>query len=383
MADIELTRKQQLTLETLPRVGAAISLCCSFSVVWTVLRSRYYRSRIYHRIMLGCVLNIIILNITQIWGAAAVPEGTPGFVGARGTIATCSAQGFLHQLMFVVPFYYVALSLLSLAAVQNKFQVHKYIWIEKWIHISVYIFPVCSSAYLLTIDAFNPAVRDCHFAGYPLGCGTKSGTECTRGPQNIDVYQTWLFAAPFLISLMLPALIMTILYIKVRRQPNGEKVANSVAIQSALYLLALYWTYIFRIVHSALVAKLNTFNYTLGILTGLIESLQGLWTLMVYWYFRSEDPMQVNKDLAEQSPAASSQKLRDKKKLGNATEEDRGSSSTVKSKIFSRPECSIFDGTGVADSDSPWAAFLVDVGEDDDYQRTKEYDDTDIQMNET
>ena len=43
---------------------------------------------------------------------------------------------------------------------------------------------------------------------------------------------------------------------------------------------------------------------------------------------------------------------------------------------------SIFDGTNVANqSDSPWASFLVDEGEDEDYKSNcGEYDDTSFRL---
>lgn len=40
----------------------------------------------------------------------------------------------------------------------------------------------------------------------------------------------------------------------------------------------------------------------------------------------------------------------------------------------------IFDGTNVATSDSPWAKFLVDEGEDSDYLQNCEHDDNTINM---
>ena len=147
--------------------------------------------------MSGCAVATIGLNLVQIWGPAAIPkEYGPNdeghdhspyyhdYLGAAGTTATCSMQGFLYQVfMLAVPLYYVALSLLSWWVVRNKFRridpKNQFFGggIEKHIHIAVYAFPLCSAIYLLCVDAYNPVVRDCYVSNAPLGCIPTTGGE--------------------------------------------------------------------------------------------------------------------------------------------------------------------------------------------------------------
>ena len=308
---------------------------------------------------------------------------------------------------------YVALSFLSLAAVLSKFQSHRYRWIEKWIHLAVYIFPLSSATYLLTVDAYNPSIRDCYVTSIPMGCGENSDIPCTRGPQNIFELQMYNLAIPFLVVLFLPAAVMTALYIHVRfRQgPSGRVVAYSVARQSWLYLLALYWTYFFRIVDAGMIAWADKYIFALNLLANTVEAFQGLWILMVYWYFRSEDPSQVfpleppnasennndkvrriassvntfkttsivsfgnvASDINLEAPSSpTSPRRRRVRRRVSATRSDTSSG------YLTRPEFSIFDGSKNYDaSESPWSAFLTDEFEDSGYQENCEYDDTEF-----
>ena len=405
MVDLGLSESHQRVLNLCERIGASISILCSLYLVKTVLSSQYYRCRIYHRIMMGCAVNIILMGIVILWGSAAVPKDFAGHhvVGASGNRTTCTIQGFLDLfLQFAVPFYYVALSLLSLLAMHTKFEIKRYLWIEKWIHAAVYVLPLSSASYLLTLDAFNPGIRTCHFISLPVGCGDESDYTlvCTRGPQNISHLQNYFFVIPYLFIFIFPACVMAVVYIRVRfcQGIKGRIVANSVAKQSCLYLFALYWIYVFKIVDESLINRAGTYIFFTNVLSNTSQALVGLWTLLVYWYFRSDDPTQVAPatglpDSTADSPKGSDDALhahvgdksqgassRSSKTDGSSRRRGRRSSGREEvSGYFQKPEFSIFDGTDVGNmSNSPWAEYLVDVYEDDDYGATNggEYDDT-------
>ena len=155
MLVIDITESQERALDVTERIASAISMFSGMFIISTVIRSPYYRQRIYHRIMMGCAVAVMITACLQMWGAAASPrEGQPGaadhtIFGARGNTTTCSIQGFLiYVSSFAVPLYYISLSLLSLMAFRSKFKVQELIWIEKWIHIAVYAVPLSSGSYL-------------------------------------------------------------------------------------------------------------------------------------------------------------------------------------------------------------------------------------------
>ena len=376
MADVDLSYNQQLLLNVIPRITAGMSCCCALHMVVTILKSPFYRGRMYHRIMLGCAANIILLNIMQLWGPSAVPEGTEGFLGARGTTQTCSAQGFIYQLSFIVPSYYAALSLLSYLSMRQKFQVSNNQCIEKYIHIGVYIFPITSASYLLALEAYNPAVRDCYLMSMPRGCGGDPSSadyiECTRGPNNIGHLIKIFYALPAVLLVSIPTVVMIVLIYQLKSRYRSTRsnssinaaqlVASSAAKQSGVYLAVIYWTYFFRALDAGLFMGAEISVFPINLLANSIEAMQGVWVWMAYWYFRTGDPTRT-----EESQ--------------NTPPRPNFSSSLGFTLQTMKPAFSIFDG-GSIDADSPWSKFLADdQGEDEEYQKDcGEYTDKELGM---
>ena len=144
------TDKQLRVLTIVGRCSAAVSCISSMYIIGCVSTSQYYRSRIYHRLMLGFSIAIWVTTINYLWGPAAVPEGTVGIYGAKGTTTTCSIQGFLIQVFSLTAlFYYTAIAFYSFFAIRNKFNVTKLRKLEPWLHCSTMIFPLGSAIYLL------------------------------------------------------------------------------------------------------------------------------------------------------------------------------------------------------------------------------------------
>jgi len=371
--EINQTKEQQIALNILPRIAAFISICCVLHIIVTVLRSKYYRNRMYHRIMLASGVHIIIHAMTLLWGTAALPVESSDTLGAAGNIATCSASGsLLHYSMFVAASYYSSLSILSVAAFLNKFNFSKFAWIEKWIHIGVYIFPVSSSAYLLSIDAFNPVSSGCTIASIPVGCGDQSSSNeellCTRGPQNIGLIQLLLGGIPAMITLLVPVFIMVLLYFYVRsRGESAHAVAWSVVRQGGLYILILILTLIFLFVDIFLIFKLGKYSFVTNLLANVNEALIGMWILIAYQYFRSEDPscQQDDNNTNEEVNAEYNHQTEGQCSGSSSGHELKGSIKRLSSSI--KPEFSIFDGNSIPD-ESPWAEFLTE-GEDEDYEK--------------
>ena len=444
LVEITLDDAQQQWLNVVPSVGAAISIGCCLFVIITVLRSQYYRSRIYHRIMVGSSIGILITSTGFVWGQAAIPVGTPDIAHARGSIETCTAQGFLVQFRIVLFIYYTGLSIIcyiNARSLHKNIQQHQHQhyhqnrqqqgqeqhidtakdkksselgWLEKYVHAICFLYPLVISIYIVSIEGFNPVVRSCELGSLPLGCGgfEEDSLECTRGPQNhvkISWFLNWL---PLIILLLLPILIMMVVFCQFRTIPKRKanmtgtsnsnsvstQISISVAKQSLLYLLAVWWTYIFSSIHAVSVYRNNEYVFWTGMLANTVESLQGLWTLLVYWYFRSSNP---EKDPATTSATMTTNKhpttmaktdrtttprtvTNQDEEEGEETEStefsnddrDRRSSSI---KIIGKPEYSIFDGSiGNVPSDSPWAQFLLDDGEDEEYaEDCGEYEDGD------
>lgn len=72
----------------------ALSFLSSGCVIYFLLRRERQRlGRLYHRLVLAMNVALLFLSAVQIWSPFAVPEGTPGFFGASGTVETCTASG--------------------------------------------------------------------------------------------------------------------------------------------------------------------------------------------------------------------------------------------------------------------------------------------------
>ena len=436
VTDIQRTYTQELLLDILPRVGACMSICCAIYIIKTVIASRYYQRRIYHRIMFAASCNIILHNCVQIWGQSAFPKidyitgETSTVQAARGNITTCTIQGFCKQfLSYAVPLYYVSLSLLSIIALYFRYNIQSYIWIEKYIHISVYGFSFGSAIYLLTKQAFNPVSRTCHVASIPIGCGDPNNLDpitgkiiqCIRGPQNIKQLQNILVVIPFLFILLFPAFIMCCMILQLKfgyYGTRGKNIITSIAKQSIIYLGMLYFMNFFVVVDAAIIHRINKYIFSTNLLSNTFDSLMGVWILLSYLYFKSDDYDGIktsDNNINEGEEQDGGGRMRGSgvtmpNSIAETISEEIKATTTSSSRYF-RPEFSIFDGskqfhantartgagTSSTDGDnnvnnndgqnstssaaanqSPWAAFLIDDYEDEDYAENCEYDDTEF-----
>jgi hypothetical protein len=346
---------QQKTIAIVPRISAAISILSSLYIVVSVLRSRIYRSRIFHRIMVGTALNVTFFSIWELWGTAAVPVGTHNVYGARGTEATCSAQGFLFQVfIFCVLSYYSGLSCYCFMAVRYNFDVQKYVWIEKWIHAGAYVYPICSAVYLLSKDAFHPTIHTCYIASVPLGCGDNGPMPCTKGPQNIGQLQ-WLLAGLPLIVLMFGSTCMTFfVYLELKRKNFGNQSEMTIAVKElALYLLALYWTFLPTCINAVLVFVMDSHSFVTTLVSTIINKLMGLWILLVFLQFRQVSSNRASEETVESAgedclgiDGAPTPNSKEKNKCWN-----------------SEATFSVFDGTNASKA---WSEFVHDGDAEDE-----------------
>jgi hypothetical protein len=355
-------------------------------MILTILGNPVYRRRISHRLMLGTAISISALAIPQLWGTAAVPEGTLNVFGARGTEATCSALGFLHQFFgFSVPSYYAALSILAFLAGKNDYHLEKYAHVEKWIHIGVHLFPLLSAIYLLHVEAFNYSGHTCWIASKPLGCGDGSDVVCTRGPQNIRLYQ-WIFSAmPGMLLLLIPTLLMLAFYMDVRRRQHEIRIEVKVVVwQSSLYLLALYWTYSFSFINGVLIFAAKEHFFSMTLISSMVECLLGFWVLLAYLLrLRGPSSTQISSENEGGSCKVKPRVVRDQSattishsatSLSTARLDDVDVERTLQTVGPNRSDdaFSIFDGTK---SSSKWSDFVFDGDssdeEEDDFESSK------------
>ena len=178
-------------------------------------------------LILGMSLHLFVEGIFLIIGTAASP------LGNFGTIATCTTQGFIIWVTDITAvFYYCTFSIYSYVGVLNNFEKQKIIWIEKYIHIVVHIYPICSAFYILSQQGFNDTgFGICYLSTSPLGCWFDTSIPCERGLESR--LTSLLYYVPLLLSLIFPSIIMVILFVEVRK---GQEIifieATSVAKQA-------------------------------------------------------------------------------------------------------------------------------------------------------
>ena len=366
--DDNFTDAQRITLATVPRIAACISLVSSGYMAVAAFRQR--RSRIYHRLMFGLTIHMIQYSVWNIYGPAAVPVGTPNVWGAAGNTKTCTAQGFFLQIASQAGyFYYVLLAAYSFQAVRNNFNEEKYIWMEKWIHVAVHVWPIGTAFYLLSIEAFNSLGHySCWISSIPFGCGNDTGIVCERGPQNLVTVSIIFAAVPYTFILVFPTIVMIALYFEVRkRQSSIQLKASMVAMQAGVYLLALYWAFVFAFINNILQKARGAHVFVTSLLSVVNMNLNGFWMLLIYLYFRvSPASSSEKKSTATSAGGSSVQSLFTPGELTSIEEEDNA--------IKEEPHrnnlaFNIFDGTSAGGA---FAQFVFDADSDDEQEDRKE-----------
>ena len=189
-------------------------------------------------------LNIFVNGAFRIYGEAAIPSSSGDSPGYKGTIATCTVQGFfLYICGFITGFYYGCFSVYSFVGILNNFEKTKYEWVEKYIHIAVPIYPISMALYIVSIEGFNDSgFGDCSENSAPLECNSDPDIPCERGPQLFDfMIIAWIYLVPVLLILVFPSVIMVILFYKVKQRQDEIFIqAKTVAFQALIYLSPFY-----------------------------------------------------------------------------------------------------------------------------------------------
>jgi len=283
---------QLITNEWVPRVAGAITTISSICMLCMAWKRRAW---LFHRLVLGMSFNLLVAGVILIVGTAAIPSESPNALGNIGNVATCSTQGFLyHVCSLTAMFYYCSFSVYSFFGVTNNFDKTKYMWVEKYIHAIVPIYPISSAIYLASIQSFNnTGIGYCGVQSAPLGCNWVPNTPCERGAATTIDYQSVLYMAymaPWVLITLCPTAIMAFLHYRVNRRHASVHIqAKTVAQQAAIYLAALYWAIVpFFIVLAIYMTPLSHIDknvYAPKMFAMINLSLFGLWSMLSYRYF--------------------------------------------------------------------------------------------------
>lgn len=156
---------------------------------------------------------------------AAVPTfESPGVVGALGSEATCTAQGFFIQLGFAVPLYNCVLCMYFLLVIKyHKPERDLQKFFEPIGHLLSLGYPLGTAIAGAVMDLYHSNGFFCWIEPYPYKCNelpeflfqTKDWYRCTKA-ENAFYFQ-WIFGGIILLfSFVAIAVIMTVIYCSVR-----------------------------------------------------------------------------------------------------------------------------------------------------------------------
>lgn len=230
-----------------------------------------------------------IVNILSTW---PIPEGSTGVYLASGTTQTCTAQGFFNELgNLATPLYNASLCAYYVLVIRNA-------WAEDRIRSSaepiMHIIPM-TVAFTIAIlgipfTLYNNSGWLCWIAAYPGGCQA-DGT-CERG-EHADIFR-WVHYAIIWSAILSVTVGMYSIYRKVRIQERiqseemddenarrGQK-SKKVAIQAALFVGALYLTWIFTTITRIYQITTGKNSFTLLVLMATFFPLQGFFNCLIY-----------------------------------------------------------------------------------------------------
>ena len=184
-----MSSTRNLLLEySLQIISGSLSFIASMTIVLMVIKNGLNKP--YRRLIFGLSISDMFQSFALLTGPFATPSGE--YSWSVGSIQTCEANGFLMVYgSTAVPLYLLSLSVYyncKLITKMTDSDIMKRF--ETWAHIfiNLVMFIICILG--LVTKSFNSIFGGtiCHFAKYPLGCGTYPEIygECTRGLYSFE-----------------------------------------------------------------------------------------------------------------------------------------------------------------------------------------------------
>ena len=155
----------------------------------------------------------------MMYGTAAIPQ-SDDVLGSYGNTATCTTQGFfIYVASSMAILYYSSFSVYSFVGVLHNFEKEKYMWVEKYIHILVHIYPFVSGFYLLSQIGYADSSHGfCYLDNASLSCDGDP-TDVPSDKTDCGKRQTLLITSiPMLLELFFPTAVMTVLVFMVAQR---------------------------------------------------------------------------------------------------------------------------------------------------------------------
>ena len=199
---------------------------------------------------------LLICGGFMMYGAAAIPQSVD-VSGSYGNSATCTTQGFfIYVTSSMAIFYYSSFSVYSFVGVLHNFEKEKYMWVEKYIHILVHIYPIVSAFYILSQIGFKDSSYGfCYFV-----CVENSSLSCNDDPTYVPLEKTncgkietlLISSIPILLNLFFPTIVMTVLVFMVAQRQekifvNWKTVAKQavrICLEDVVWNLKSFFVYL-------------------------------------------------------------------------------------------------------------------------------------------
>jgi len=352
--------------EVYPRVVGVITTLSSLYMLFMAWKKH---ESLFQRLVFGMSFHLLLFGVFLMYGTNAIPS-VDSYESGKGTIATCTTQGFFIVVCRMsATLYYAGFSVYGYAGVLNNFNTAKIVWVEKYIHLLAHIYPLSIGIYFLVMQGYNNCgFGYCAVSSRPFGCQSASNDiECERGHQDYKVmkgiYGFWL---AFVV--LFPTVVMVTLYIKVKqRQAQVNIRAKVVLLQSFVYLVVIYLTIVPWFVVLFIPIKRMKEIGKANLVAMVIFSLFGLWSVLVYYYFTTNMSIisYKSKDASNATTSLSLSLTLTNHSKGNTDVTLPTSNDIDDEHTPSQPRYSfnIFDGTNAGGA---FADFIHDADSDDD-----------------
>jgi len=386
-----LTEEQSKIIFWITKIVGGISIFCSLYLIIKILHDRTRRKKVYHRIIVALSMNSILLSGAMFCNSWPTPKSY-SIYGAVGTQRTCDAQGAVILFTAMnLSNYYLLLAVFAYHSVRNNFDETWFLKFELRIHISIYIIPTIFTVHAVVNEFINPLSNQCFLSSYPPGCtSNKKFGKCIRGEQGYQLFLkigASIGCATVLIALML--FIGLVFYVRRKEKINSKlikekfeerfrgkelfrekarkKKSRIITQQALLYFMMYIFTILIPIcVRISFLLQKDNASFFWIILTIFCPSLSGCINLIVYLLLlrRKPDPTHI----------CSLPPLRDRIYLSPSQKKALNPPEEVSKTCLDRPEFSIFDGRNP--SDSPWAQYIDEYSDDENYVNDFEIQET-------
>ena len=234
-------------------------------------------------------------------------------IGAVGTTATCSVQGFAIQLGFATPLYNAMLCVYFLTAVGFPHLQLKWIFMLEYVFHTIPLgFGLCTAIYGASNRFFNSNGSFCWLESFPYNCSWNLWTGCKHLDQGAMKMQLYFAIIPISIAFATAVISLGAMCFILWRQQRKRSTLRSIqvgrhereqALSLRVFVQAMLYAGVFFITFVPLFAELQL-RYRdkepdwLHILYRAIFPLQGFWNFFI---FVRQTYIRLRKRYADQS----------------------------------------------------------------------------------